>query len=185
MSFTKSILTTIAIFTLVWGVVFLNTNQYQDSASSTAMASAKTPVHGTIKLVGLQRKVRLEENGNEVDVLWEEFYQANDLHMAVEQEASRRAYAYYEFNSADLSSASLVIGYNVEGIEIPGYSITPTISTKNYKQIYESNESWDTTPGWNQINPDRPAHSVLEEFVMGAGGEVVNTKVYILYKTLQ
>jgi hypothetical protein len=182
MSFTKSLLTTLGIFIVVWGAVFLNTSKYPDASASHAVASPKISKPDSIKLVGLQKAISLGDNGDQLKVLWDKFYEANSLHMAVDQEASRRAFAYYEFNNADLNDANVTIGYNTEGKDVFGYSSPPAISIKAYEQIYESNELRDTTLGWNEINEDREAHSVLEEYLIGTGGEIVNTKVYILYK---
>lgn len=181
MSFTKSILTTMGIFVVVWGAVVLNANKYPDSRVSGVAASVP-PKSDSIRLVGLQEEISLGESGDQVKELWDKFYEANGLHMAVDHETSRLAFAYYEFSEANLSDAIVTIGYNIAGKEPTGYSSAPVISLINYEKIYQNNESWDTTPAWNKIDVGRDPHSVLEEYLMGAGGEVVNTNVYVLYK---
>ncbi|MGI9317912.1 MAG: hypothetical protein ACR2QW_11305, partial [bacterium] len=146
-----------------------------------AIASSVTPMPDTIKLVGIQKEVNLE-GSEEINAFWEKFHAAADLHMAIDQEASKRAFAYYEFKSADMRSADLFIGYNSLELESGDYSTSRSISMNGYKSIYSSTNSWDTTPGWDLIDDRREPHSVIEEYQMGGGGEVVSTKVHVLYK---
>ncbi len=182
MSLIKSLLMTFGIFIIVWGAIFLNTNKHLNSGSSDAVTTPKIAISDPIELVGPGKKIRLGDDGEQVKMLWDQFYEARNLHMAVGQEASRRVFAYYEFTDSDLGAAMVTIGYNTEGMEIPGYTSLPTISVSTFEQIYENSESWDTTPGWKEVDEDREAHSLLEEYLMGAGGEVINAKVYVLYK---
>jgi len=182
MSFAKSILTTFGIFLLVWGMVLVNTNKYQNVHNADAVSALGTSRSNVITLIGVRQEITLGGNGSESSALWEKFYGASDLHLSVDQEVSKRVFAYYEFKNPDLSMADLVIGYAAAAKEFDGYSISPSISTSGYEQIFESDESWDTTPGWNAIKEDREVHSVLEEYVMGVGRDVASTKAYVRYK---
>ena len=139
----------------MWGAVFLNTDKYADSLSSGEFALSKAVESDSIEIVGIKKEIGFGDDGDQIKALWETFYEENELHMVVEQEASRRVFAYYEFTNADLSSANVIIGYNTKGEEIPGYSDPFSISIKAYDKIYQSNESWDTTAAWNKIDENR------------------------------
>lgn len=180
MSFLNSVLTTLGIVFVVWGAVFLTTSQYSESSNATP--SPVTDVPEMIRLVGLQKDVNLKGNLDEVEAVWKSFYESSDLHISIEQNSSKRVYAYYEFSDKGVSRAKLFIGYHSKGNAVEGFSLSPRISASGYELISENNDSWDTTSGWDEINPNREASSILEEYVLGRAGERVASKVYILYQ---
>lgn len=186
MSLSKSIVSTFAIFTLVWGTVFVNTSKYRGSDSTDTAIDDRAAINALIPdvigLTGIRTDISLGDDTEEINAVWEKFYGSIGLHMSVAPEVSRSVYAHYRFTNQNLARAELVIGYNTMGKEIDGYSVFPPVSTMNYEQTFESFESWNTTPGWNAIDAGRVPHAVMEVYMMDGGGEVGATRVYVLYK---
>ena len=180
MSLGKSLLTTLAIFAVVWSLVYLNTYSYRQATAAVPQETSVAPE--VILLTGIQESVRVDRGMDEVYSLWQRFYDQADLHLAMDAASSKRVYGFYRFDDAGFDRAQLFIGYNTAGRRVDGFDASSAITLGDYRQIHESSESWDTTPAWKTIDFGKSVHSVLEEYEMDAGGEVAVTRVYVLYQ---
>ena len=178
MSLGKSLAATLLIFAAVWSLAYLGSASLRAAPGAESDSAKRT----TLEIIGLSGPVDMASDQDAVDDLWQRFYDMTELHMALEQDQAARVYGYYRFDDPDTARATVTIGYDTHSRGVGGYPTLVRVSTENHELIHESTESWDTSAAWMQISDERSPHSVLEEYQMDAGGEVVATRVYVDYR---
>ena len=182
MPLSKSLLATAAIFALVWLAVFLNTRGHRLGEQAPDHSNLPSDQLTVIELVGVNAMVDLGENRDSVNSLWAQFHDLTDLHLAVDAQMSQRIYGLYRFQSPDLTSAELFIGYNTGGRHLDQFSAITRFSLADYQAIYESFDSANTLEAWDLMDNNQPVHALLEEYELDDSDTVIATRVYVDYQ---
>lgn len=190
MSLSKSLLTTALIFVVVWGMLIWknaplissqNADTKQLTATNTTVTNASDSATTSVTLVGIKKKVSMGSM-SEINQHWQDFYGLNELHGAIPDNTSNRVYGYYRALNDDFNDAELTVGYNSQSLPLDKFAVLETLNFKQFEPLMENSKSWDTTPAWNAIDSNKIVIAVLEEYMMGSGGSVTSTNVYVLYK---
>lgn len=191
----KSLLITALIFAAVWGLVIWKNAPLMDEqiaekivithavtdGSTNPAAEIATNSNTPMTLVGIKKQVNLGSM-NEINQHWQDFYELNELHGAVSNQISNKIYGYYRALDDNFNRAELTIGYNSQSVPVRAFEVLDTLHIKQFSPVIENSKSWDTTPAWNAIDTSRAVMGVLEEYVMGSGGNVTSTSVYVRYE---